>query len=295
MRKIVITTTLAAAALAACAQMPKPSRQFTADPSGVSLVWSEEFEGDSLDRSVWNVEINGSGCGNNELEHYVDSPENVSLSGGNLVITARRREFGNHAFTSGRLNTLGKFDFTYGIVECSVKLPSTADGLWPAIWFMGSDIDDNGWPLCGETDLLEMGHADGIAAGKQSCLFNGALHYGTGEHVQQVGVGSSPVSLQDGRYHRFYLVWTPEAINMYVDEVEAPYLSVDISDRDNPASPGYYFHKPNFILLNLAVGGDFTGIHDPAAVTALDPEDEASMYVDYIRIYLPNNQLITEK
>lgn len=296
MKKGLLTTAILGLAVAAQASTPAPARSFAGLDGPLALVWSEEFDGETLDRDIWNVEVNGSGCGNHELQHYIDSPANVAVRDGNLVITARREQYGEHYFTSGRLNTHGKFSFTYGLVEARVKLPSTGDGLWPAVWFMGDDISDSGWPLCGETDLLEMGHADGIACGTQGKLFNGAVHYGTGNHEQKVGAHTSAYNLQDGNYHSFYLWWTPEHIAMYVDDVATPYLFIETGSSDDPSEAGYYFNKPNFLLLNLAVGGDFPGIHDPAAVTALRSDGaEASMLVDYIRIYLPSNQLITEK
>lgn len=287
-----ITAIALGAALSAPASAPAPSRPFGDE---YVLAWAEEFNADSLDRSIWNVEVNGSGCGNNELQYYIDSPGNISLADGNLVITARRENCDGHAFTSGRLNTLGKFQFTYGLVEARVKLPSTSDGLWPAVWFLGADYHTNAWPRCGEIDLLEMGHADGIATATQDRLFNGAVHYGTGSHHQQVGPFTMPASLQDGEYHSFFLRWTPQAIEMFVDDVAEPYLCIDITDH-TPEQPGYYFHKPQFLILNLAVGGDFPGIHDPGKVTALSGDgSSASMAIDYIRVFTPQNQYLTQK
>ena len=124
---------------------------------GYKLVWKDNFDGSALNRDYWNVEVNGSGCGNNELQYYVDNADNVAVRDGNLVITARRQDYDGHAFTSGRVNTCGKVGFTYGIVEARIKLPKTANGLWPAFWMMGDDIKECGWPACGETDVLEMG------------------------------------------------------------------------------------------------------------------------------------------
>lgn len=261
---------------------------------GYSLVWSDEFEGDALDRSVWNVEVNGSGCGNDELQYYIDSPDNISLENSCLVITARRQRHEDKAFTSGRLNTNGKMTFTYGILEASIRLPLTDGGLWPAFWAMGDDITSEGWPRCGETDILEMGHADGMAEQIPARLFNGALHWGTATdaHRQHVGVRRHTSSLQDGKFHRYTLRWTPERIEMFVDSETEPYLVQDISDRDNPEAPGYYFHKPNFILLNLAVGGQFPGILNPEEITALSAErPEARMEIDYVRLYQPSRDL----
>ena len=198
---------------------------------GYELAWSDEFDADTLDRSVWNVEVNGTGCGNEELQYYVDDPANVALRDGNLVITARRCPYGGKEFTSGRLTTNLKYAFQYGIVEARIKLPRTTDSLWPAFWMMGDNINTAGWPLCGEIDILEMGHADGISGQTQDRLFNGALHWGehAGAHQQSVGARTNPYSLQDGEYHKYFLVWTPEAIKMYVDDCGEPYLSADLS------------------------------------------------------------------
>ncbi len=261
------------------------------DLSDYRLAWSEEFDGDSLDRSVWNVEDNGSGCGNHELQHYIDSPEVVAVADGKLRLTARRDSCscGGHEFVSARLNTLGKFNFQYGVVQASIRCPRTADGLWPAFWMMGDDISQSGWPHCGETDVLEMGHADGIAEGVQDRLFNGALHWGrhAGEHFSEVGSMRSLSSLQDGEFHTFTVVWTPESISMYVDDISQPYFTHDIAEDGRVTSASQFFHKPNFLLLNLAVGGDFPDIHTADAVTAL-ADGPRSMEVDYIRIYQKN-------
>ena len=261
---------------------------FGVDKSDYRLVWEDDFSGKELDRRYWNVEDNGTGCGNEELEYYVDSPENVSLRDGNLVITARRTNHKGKKFTSGRVNTLGKAAFTYGIVEARMKFPTTTNGLWPAFWMMGNDIEKSDWPLCGEIDILEMGHANGIKAGTQDRLFNGAVHWGSkwNDHHISVGDYTSSYSLQDGEYHVFTCVWTEKRIEMFVDEEKKPYLSVDISDCDDAKKPGYYFHKDNFILFNMAVGGLFTGILSPEGITALpNAGDSAELLVDYVRVY----------
>lgn len=292
MRITSIFTVIVLGASSACASGTIPLRQFPGVDAPLTLSWSDEFDGNTLDRSLWNVEINGTGCGNNELQYYIDSPDNVAVRDGNLVLTARRAEHEGRAFTSGRINSRDKYTFTYGVAEARVKLPTTANGLWPAVWFMGNDISECGWPRCGEIDLLEMGHLDGIKDSTQNRLFNGAIHYGDGAHQMTVGPATAPESLQDGEYHSFYLVWTPESIKMYVDDATEPYMSVAIDDTESMKSPGYYFHKPAFILFNLAVGGNFPDIHTPEGITALNASNgnAASMLVDYIRIYTPSNQ-----
>lgn len=255
------------------------------DKTGYELVWEDDFDGDTLNRNHWNVEINGSGCGNAELQYYIDDTANVAVRNGNLVLTARVQTYAGKEFTSGRVNTQGKVAFKYGIIEARIKFPRTANGLWPAFWMMGNDIKEAGWPRCGEIDILEMGHADGIAAGRQEQLFNGAMHWGESpdKHIQTVGACTNSYSLQDGKYHTFSLLWTPEVIEMYVDGNDTPYLSVDIS-RNGENDVWKYFHKENFILLNLAVGGNFPNIHNAEKITALK-NGSAEMLVDYVRVY----------
>ncbi len=276
LRKLLIATLVGAASVHASAV---PSKK------GYDLVWQDHFDGMELNRSYWNVEVNGTGCGNHELQYYIDSPDNISVRDGNLVLTARRTDYDNHAFTSGRINTQGKVAFSYGIIEARILLPETTDGLWPAFWMMGNDIKENGWPKCGETDILEMGHADGISAGTQSRLFNGAMHWGEEPrlHCQQVAPRTSDKSLQDGKYHTFTVLWTPEYIEMYVDKQKEPYMRALIGENSDKHQ---YFNKDNYLLFNLAVGGDFPGIHNPAEITALKGDGaSAEMLVDYVRVY----------
>lgn len=268
---------------------------------GYKLVWEDLFDGTSLDSSVWNVEVNGDGGGNNELQYY--RAENVSVgkdqqSGRNcLILTAKREAYANKAFTSGRVNSRNKKAFKYGKMEALIKLPSTANGLWPAFWMMGNDFNQVGWPRCGEIDILEMGNAAGIAAGTQDRYFNGACHWG---YYKDVGGGNwaypnyakastCSYSLQDGEFHLYTLIWDASLLKMYVDYDKnpgaAPYFEMGITSKDDDWGTGYYFHHDFFFLFNLAVGGNFTGIHNASAITALPAGAEASMYVDYVKVY----------
>ncbi len=278
---------------------------FSAEPqtgsgetNGYTLVWQDLFDADELNLQRWNVEVNNSGGGNNELQYYTDRAENVSLQDdgkGNhcLVLTARRENYGGRSFTSGRINSQGKIAFKHGKVEASIKFPSTANGLWPAFWMMGNDYNQVGWPKCGETDIVEMGHSDGFG-GTQDRYFNGACHWGQAwPQCSYAQATTYPYSLQDGEFHLFTLIWDEESIAMYVDldkypNVE-PYYKMDIPDNqpDNADWPGNYFHKNNFILFNLAVGGGFPGIYDANGITALNDANgnQASMYVNYVKVY----------
>lgn len=268
------------AGLCSCAE---PAGQEVFVPDGYELLWSDEFDGDTLNAANWTPEQGGHGWGNNELQHYTSREENVYVRDGKLVIRAVKEEYENAPVTSARLITLGKFEFQYGYAVASIKLPKTADGLWPAFWMMGNDIRQIGWPNCGETDILEMGHQNGISNGTQEQFLNGACHWGVPHHQYYAHDITNEYSVQDGRFHTFTCIWDEDYVRMYVDlEVypdAEPYFEMKIEDFGNNE-----FRKPNFILLNLAVGGNFPGIHDIDQVTALK-NGFAEMEVDYVRVF----------
>lgn len=263
------------------------------------LVWQDNFEKGYLDENNWFIEVNGDGGGNAELQYY--RSENVSVgidpetSKSCLILTAKKEAFQNKHFTSGRINTRDRMSFKYGKIEASIKLPETANGLWPAFWMLGSDHAQVDWPKCGEIDILEMGHVNGIKNGTQDRLFNGACHWGT--HWDQVASYAKDrtenYSLQDD-FHLYTLIWDEKSVKMYLDIDKypnvQPYFEMNIDGVENSNSPGHYFNKPFFVILNLAVGGHFTGItgnENLYKITALTQENnfESNMYVDYIRVY----------
>ncbi|MBR3102157.1 MAG: glycoside hydrolase family 16 protein [Muribaculaceae bacterium] len=256
------------------------------------MVWSDEFDGTTLNSAIWNIEVNGNGGGNNELQYYAS--ENVSVSDGCLMLTARKENRNGRAFTSGRINSLGKAAFMHGRIDARLKMPHTANGLWPAFWLMGNDMaTGTGWPYCGEIDVMEAGNVNGINRGTQDRYMGGALHWGpygaqtNWQHPMYATDLTAPYSLQDD-FHLFTLVWDYNRIEMYLDldiyPDASPYFRMSITDQSQENSPGRYFHKQFFILFNVAVGGDYTGIHDTAGITALANE-ERSMLVDYVRVY----------
>ena len=251
------------------------------------LVFSDEFDGTSLNTAVWNVEVNGDGGGNNELQYY--TANNVSVADGALQITARRQNYQGRSFTSGRINSMGKAAFKHGIIQASIMLPSTANGLWPAFWLMGNDMSTGtGWPYCGEIDVLEAGGSGGISAGTQDRFFISALHWGpytNGQHPMYGNNTTASYSLQDGNYHLYTLVWDENKISMYLDDAASPYFEMNIDDTSQQNSPGNYFHKQFFLLFNVAVGGTIPGIFDPSGITALSNNNEKIMKVDYVRVY----------
>lgn len=278
-----------------------PEQSGSGETDGYVLVWQDLFDGEALDESVWNIEVNDDGGGNNELQYY--RRENVSVgkdeaSGRNaLILTARRENFNGKAFTSGRINSKNKKAFLYGKIEASIKLPKTANGLWPAFWLMGNDFDQVGWPRCGEIDILEMGNSTGIRNNTQDRYFNGACHWG---FYKDVGGGNWAYpnyakastwsySLQDDEYHLYTIIWDEERVRMFVDmdvyPQAEPYFEMGISDTEGDWAVGKYFHHDFFILFNLAVGGNFPGIHDAAKVTAVPEGSPAAMYVDFVKVY----------
>ncbi len=320
------TTAYIALAMVALLSSCAPKDSYT-------LVWEDTFDADTLNTAYWNIEDNARGGGNYEMQYY--SPRNVSIENHPvtgercLVLSARREDYGNRPATSARLNTQDKVTVQYGKIEARIAFPNTADGLWPAFWMLGNDIardlgnDDavdscaaelaqSGqvvWPRCGEIDIVEMGHQDGIAKGLQDRYFNGAAHWGesfnNGRYPNKAGVCEAPYSVQDG-FHLFTLVWSEDSLAMYLDQDRfpeaAPYFELSLRDKAIN-QPGHYFNKPFYILLNLAVGGHFPGMPTspkyPEQVTADDPNFQrisalpadgtpVKMYVDYVRVYRYN-------
>lgn len=260
------------------------------------LVWQDTFDGNVLDTICsWNIEENGDGGGNRELQYY--RKRNVSLGTepetGNrcLILTARKESFNGKNFTSGRLNTKDKISVKYGKIEARIKLPKTANGLWPAFWLLGSDVSSASWPECGEIDILEMGHADGILQGVQERFFNGACHWGSsaqeGKLHSYAQMKTNDYEMQN-EFHLYTLIWEPEEIRMYLDMDKYPqadpYYILKLDDQEHSKNAALYFGKPYFILFNLAVGGNFPQIWNLDQITALQ-SGEASMYVDYVKVY----------
>lgn len=298
MKKSIFLSLLAGSFLTASAQA------VTEAPSGYTLRWSDEFDGTALNEKIWNIEVNGNGGGNQELQYY--RRENVSVgvdpkSGENcLILTARRENFSGRSFTSGRVTTQEKAAFRHGIIQARVKFPKTADGLWPAYWMMGNDMSRYGWPRCGEMDIVELGHFNGIDAGTQDRYFGGTLHFGpnaTNEGHQQTSqeyLAPEANPITNDEYHVITVEWDNNNLYMYYDlqgytaakKRQARYFSLNVSYTDNEYSVGHYFQKAYFFLFNLAVGGTYPGIYDPKYITALpNAGDEAKMYVDWVRVY----------
>ena len=248
----------------------EPSKQW-------KLVFTEDFN--TFDNSVWTKETHEPGWVNNELQEYIEECVSVGKDGDKtvLVLTAKRE---GDKFYSGRVNSKGKKSFQYGKVEASIKLPKTANGLWPAFWMMGDN--DRQWPACGEIDIMEMGEKAGIANNTTETYINTAIHCGPNVegHEQVFQTKTMEKSLQDGNYHVYSLEWNENELIVKVDDILIKTFNI------GPDSGRFeYFNDKFYLLLNLAVGGDFPGITDPAQITALKDGEKAQMFIDWVKIY----------
>jgi beta-glucanase (GH16 family) len=242
--------------------------------SGYNLVWNDEFEGTSLSDN-WVFEI-GDGCpnicgwGNNELEYY--RRENAEVKDGYLFITARQESFGNKNYTSTRIKTQGKKSFTYGRIDVRAALPK-GQGIWPAIWMLGDNITTVNWPACGEIDIMEMigGNADG-----RDNTVHGTVHWdNNGSYANFGGSKKKNSGIFKDDFHVFSIIWDAEKIVWLLDNV--PYHEIDT----RPVGLDE-FRKPFFLLLNVAVGGNWPGNPDG---TTIFPQQ---MVVDYVRVFQEN-------
>ena len=257
---------------AASQTAPAPSKT-----EGWTLTWSDEFngpDGSAVDRSKWVFETGGNGWGNQELEYYTDRVENASIHNGNLVIMAMSEKFTGpdgvtRNYTSARLKTLGKFSQAYGRFEARIRIPF-GQGLWPAFWLLGDDFPKLGWPACGEIDIMEN-------IGKEPAMIHGSIHgpgYTGGTGLEAPYTLPAKQRFADD-FHIFAIEWDPDSVSFYVDQD----LYVRRTRADLQPGWKWVFDKPYFVILNLAVGGDWPG--DPDSTTVF-PQ---TMLVDYVRVY----------
>ena len=247
--------------------------------SSSQLVWSDDFGGpvgDPPNPTKWNFDVGGNGWGNDELQYYTARSGNASLDGnGNLAITARAERYRGtdgveRDYTSARLQTLEKVEFIYGLLEARIQVPA-GQGLAPAFWTLGNEAyegDEGRWPHCGEIDAMEV-------IGSEPNVLNGTLHgpwpsspHGIGDELRL------PTPLTAG-FHTYGVEWRPESISFLLDG--SVYATVSREDLA-PEDP-WPFQHPNFLLLNLAVGGVWPGSPDAST------QFPARMLVDWVRIY----------
>lgn len=234
---------------------------FSQSKKGYSLVWKDDFKGNSLDTTDWNNEVANPGMVNNELQRYTNA-SNIELSKGKLLIIAKNE---NNEYTSARINTKGKQIFTYGLVEIKAKLPE-GTGTWPALWMLGQNIDQVGWPACGELDIMEH-------VGKHPDFIHSTIH-------NPSGYGATPytgiLKIQNpfSKFHIYGMEWTKEFIDFFIDGKLVYHYQPEVKNPDT-----WPFDKPFFLIFNIAIGGDWGG---PVVDDQLFP---AVMTVDWVKVY----------
>jgi beta-glucanase (GH16 family) len=247
------------------------------NPTVWTLAWSDEFEGPNgspVDSRKWSFDVGGSGWGNNELETYTSRVTNAHLEGGSLVIKALKETFTGsdnltRNYTSARLLTKNKFTQAYGRFEARIKIPY-GQGVWPAFWMLGDNIDSAHWPNCGEIDIMEN-------IGKEPSIVHGTFHgpgYSGGNGVSAAYTLPSARKFSDD-FHTFAVEWEPNVMRFYVDGL----LYKTRTPADLPAGTSWVYDHPFFIILNVAVGGGWPG--NPDATTVFPQQ----MLVDYVRVY----------
>lgn len=263
--KILKLTSILSSLLLACSITctGKEANAETKQDNNWSLTWSDEFDGNEINPSNWTYDIDGHGWGNNELQYYTNRPENARVEDGNLIIEARKESFEGSQYTSARLKSEGLQNFLYGKVEARIKIPE-GQGLWPAFWMLGSNFAPEGHPACGELDIMEhINNEDYVC---------GTIHWDGGNGM--LDAGGQTYGIDFSQYHTYAVEWSPEYIKWFIDEKQ--YGEYSIKDNVNGTDS---YHKPFFIILNLAVGGNWP--KNPDATT----EFPAKMYVDYVRVY----------
>jgi beta-glucanase (GH16 family) len=226
-----------------------------------SLIWSDEFDTPGAPNSAkWGYDLGAGGWGNNELQYYTNRLDNAVVSGGTLKIIAKTETFNGSPYTSARLLSKDKFSFKYGKLEARAKLPFGA-GTWAAIWMLGSNINTVPWPGCGEIDIMEH-------VGNQQNKIFGTLHY-PGRSGGNANGSSVVIANASTEFHKYAVEWTASTIKISVDDFT--YFTF----ANSAAVP---FNHNFFIILNIAMGGNFGGAVDPAFVSS-------TMEIDYIRVY----------
>ena len=254
------------------------------------LVWSDEFDQDGpVSQDKWNIETippNNGSWWNGELQFYTDKEDNIRVEEGLLKITAKYESYEGKNYTSARINTQDKFEFTYGRVEMRAKLPNW-EGMWPAFWLLGANIDEIGWPNCGELDILEHGDYVKDSTSNDPGLISSAVHYGPQDYSRHTTFVPGKIFFDTGQerfirsekiiekpfeeYHTYSMQWSPDKIQFFIDD--EMHLEFPMQSQHSP------FDKPFFLLLNLAVGGHWTDGYVASGFT------EATYEIDYVRVY----------
>lgn len=237
------------------------------------LIWGDEFEGNGLLAKNWKIETGQHGWGNNELQNYVANG-NVEVSDGTLKIMAKKVGSGQETgdYTSARLNSTR--EFRYGRFEIRAKLPEyKGNGLWPAIWMLGNDLSTKGWPQCGEIDIMEY-------VSYQPNNVHMTIHSKANNHVDGTEATSGPIVLESAEeaFHTYGLLWSGDYLKFYVDDIEN--IKFVFLRPEEYTSDNWPFSKPFYLLMNIAVGGNWGG--QQGVDDSIFP---AVMEVDFVRVY----------
>ena len=233
---------------------------------GKTLVWSDEFDGSSIDLTNWTYDLGGHGWGNQELQVYTNQAENAYVANGNLMIVAEDK--GSH-YTSARMKSIGLQEFQYGRIDVRAVLPQ-GQGIWPAIWMLGANFPSAGWPACGEIDIMEL-------IGSSPNIVHGTVHFGNDYTQHDYSGGGTSIGFTEtfsDEFHVFSIEWDEAGITWLLDDQAFYSVSNTVSGTQN-----YPFDNPFFFILNVAVGGVWPGYPD---ATTTFPQ---YMAVDYVRVY----------
>jgi beta-glucanase (GH16 family) len=252
--------------------VPIPSQGSTSPATypGMTLAWADEFDGTALNLANWSHETgNGvNGWGNNELQFY--RPENTRIQNGHLVITAKKEAFGGREYTSSRIITKGKQQFRYGRVDIRAAMPK-GQGIWPALWMLGSNFDSVSWPACGEIDIMEM-----VGGNGREKTVHGTVHWQhDGKHAQFGGEYSLSSGTLADQFHVYSIVWDATSIRWFIDNKQYHVIDTTPAQLDE-------FRRSFFFIFNIAVGGNWPGSPDGSSTY---PQH---MIVDYVRVFQNN-------
>lgn len=239
-----------------------PPVQGSDDPDYTNMVWNDEFDVNGApDPTKWSYNLGAGGWGNNESQYYTDRLDNAVVQDGVLKIIAKAENYSGSNYTSARLVSENKFEFTYGKVEFRAKLP-VGGGTWPATWMLGQNYDTDPWPACGEIDVMEH-------KGNEPNTIHGTLHY-PGNSGGNGNSGTTTAANASSEFHVYKVIWSPTSIKFYIDDQAAYHSFVNSSTTP--------FNSDFFLIMNVAMGGTFGGTIDSGFT-------QSAMEVDYVRVY----------
>ncbi len=266
-----ILVLLSAVVFSACSHKKKnnDTTEKRAENSAYQLIWEENFDGTELNTQYWTYATGSHGWGNNELQNYTKD-ENASIADGKLAIEIKKVDDKKQpgSYTSTRINTKGKKEFKYGRVEVRAKLPE-GKGIWAAIWMLGANYPTVGWPECGEMDIMEY-------VGYAPDTIHATVHTPTGFAGNGNGSNKQVKSCEE-EFHVYGLDWTPEKLVFYIDK---PENIIHTYAPENKTNKNWPFNNPAFIILNVAVGGDWGGLK--GVDNSIFPQ---TMEIDYVKVF----------